>query len=364
MVNPRVHFGVKLALSLFLTALVVWDFGTVELAGSQQKTNHSTPAPSVSLPDIVLTQFGAIPASSVPDDARESKLLSRAFAARTSELIGSWVIPLDSKGDNVVTNISLASEAVDFTILRPNELFSFNEIVGPRTAEKGYKPAAQYSNGEMVIGIGGGICILSTALYNVALETGLEIVERHPHSGPVKYAPPGRDAAVSFGWADLRFKNDTGNVLFIRSKVEDDRLVVAFYGTKIPGRTVEILSEDYEELPYKVIEHEDESVPEGEVIVKKEPRPGFAVTIVRLIRQNGKLIKREVISRDTILPKDKVVLVHPKKDTNTEQEFPNLNLPPVIIPLPDLPPKPDQTQPLPISPPDVGQPSAAQDPAS
>ncbi|MDI6814131.1 MAG: VanW family protein, partial [Desulfitobacteriaceae bacterium] len=210
--------------------------------------------------------------------------------------------------------------------------------------EKGYQPASQYSNGEMVIGIGGGICILSTALYNVALETGLEIVERHPHSGPVKYAPPGRDAAVSFGWADLRFKNDTGNVLFIRSKVEDDRLLVAFYGTKISGRTVEILSEDYEELPYKVIEQEDETVPEGEIVVKKKPRPGFAVTIIRLIRQNGKLVKREVISRDTILPRDKVVLVHPKKDTTPDQEIHDLKLPPIIIPLPELPLELNQTQ--------------------
>lgn len=97
-------------------------------------------------------------------------------------------------------------------------------------------------------------------------------------------------------------------------------------------------------MPYKVIEQEDETVPEGEIVVKKKPRPGFAVTIIRLIRQNGKLVKREVISRDTILPRDKVVLVHPKKDTTPDQEIHDLKLPPIIIPLPELPLELNQTQ--------------------
>ncbi len=196
--------------------------------------------------------------------------------------------------------------------MRPKQVFSFNDIVGIRCEKKGYRPGLMYANGKVVTGIGGGICIVSTLLYSAALETGLQIIERHPHSGPVSYAGPGRDAAVTFGYADLRFKNNTGSTLLIRSTVQQDRLVVALYGTKKPGRTVEIIAEGYEEIAGEVVEKEDMTVPAGEVILEQEPRSGHAVTIVRLIKQDGKLVSREVISRDVVLPRPTIVRVPPK----------------------------------------------------
>jgi vancomycin resistance protein YoaR len=239
-------------------------------------------------------------------------ILNRAFASQIYELLWSGKVDLASRDDDTATNVQLAAAAIDLTTLRPNEVFSFNNIVGMRTAEKGYKSGLMYSQGELVEGIGGGICIVSTLLYEAALETGLRIIERHPHSGPVSYADPGRDAAVSFGWADMCFKNDTDGSLLVRAIVKDTDLIVSIYGKRTPGQMVEVVSEDYQEIPYKTFEKEDETVPEGDVVVKQKAVAGFSVATVRLIKQDGKLVKREIISRDTVLPRHKIMLVPPK----------------------------------------------------
>ena len=290
----------------------------------------------------------------VPNDPRDARLLTEAFSTQASELLAYGALDLSSRADDTLANVILAAEGVDLASLRPNEIFSFNRVVGLRTVERGYRPGLMYSNGEPVTGIGGGICIVSTLLYNAALESGLRIIERHPHSGPVSYAEPGRDSAVSFGWADLCFKNTTENLIHIRAGVKDDRLVVALYGKKKPGRTVEIISEGYEVLPYKTIEKEDASVPEGEFIVEQAPRPGFAVTTVRLIRQNGRLVQREILSHDTVLPRDKVLLAAPGDGTGMSGT-PRLSGPPDRWVVPFEVPKSgpfDQPLALPASPPD------------
>lgn len=252
-----------------------------------------------------------MPAIEVKLSGKESAFLEQAFVSQTSQLLWSAVLPIAYEGPDTVENVRLAAEAVDLTSVEPGETFSFNDIVGIRTEDKGYRAGLMYSDGELITGIGGGICIASTQLYKAALESGFKIVERHPHSGPVSYADPGRDAAVSFGWADMRFENDSDSMLLIRSVVQDDKLMIAFYGEKKPGRTVEIISEGFEAIPYQTIEREDETVLTGESVVDQKGHAGFVVTTVRLFKQNGKLIRREVISHDVVMPSNKIVRVHP-----------------------------------------------------
>ena len=214
-------------------------------------------------------------------------------------------------------NVIIAAQAIDLTVIHPNETFSFNERVGVRSEVKGYKPGLMYSNGEVVMGVGGGICIVSTLLYNGALETGLKILDRRHHSGRVSYAEPGLDAAVAFGSADLCFKNTTGNTIIIRAAVTNDELVITLYGTRKPGQSVEVTTENYTEIPFKIIENEDETVTEGQVIVDQKARTGFDITTIRLIRQGGKLVSREIISQDTVAPRDKIMRVPPKPKPET-----------------------------------------------
>ncbi|MBC7082709.1 MAG: VanW family protein [Firmicutes bacterium] len=123
-------------------------------------------------------------------------------------------------------NVALAAAAVDGVVLQPGEEFSFDRVVGPRLAEAGYREARVISGGKSVPGIGGGICQVSTTLYNVALLAGLEIVERHPHSRPVDYVPPGLDATVAEGQYDLRFRNTLGVPLALSARVDGTRLVM------------------------------------------------------------------------------------------------------------------------------------------
>lgn len=232
------------------------------------------------------------------------------------DVLASDEIELRSDTDELA-NVQIAAQAIDGIIVRPCEVFSFNATVGPRTEDRGFRSGLMFERGEVVSGVGGGICIVSTALFNAAARSGLKILDRGPHSGPVRYAEPGMDAAVVYGCKDMSFKNDTDTPVMIRSTADGDRLTVSVMGKKQPGRSVEIVQKDYTELPFKVIEKEDSTIPEGTVEVKSPARTGFEVTVVRRIKQNGKLVQRDILSHDRIAPRDKVVLIPPKPKGST-----------------------------------------------
>jgi len=316
-------FFTKLITGLLISAPLVYRIATAELAGDGNNIPSSVSVKQLAI-QAGLTAISARFQYPFEQQANTFPLLAKAALCERADLLWKQTLPLGDRDMDTIQNITIAAEAVDYAVVAPGEIFSFNEKVGVRTEEKGYRPGLMYLNGELVQGIGGGICVLSTLLYNAALECGLRIIERHPHSGPVMYALPGRDAAVSYGWADMRFKNNTEHPIVIRTIVKDDQLVVAFYGSKIDGRRIEIRSEDYEEIPYKIIEREDPSIPEGTLEVKQKARPGFSVTTVRLTYQYGKLVSKEVISRDTILPRHKIILVPPKPQVVPVTESPFL----------------------------------------
>lgn len=128
------------------------------------------------------------------------------------------------------TNITLATAALDNTIIWPGQEFSFNEVVGPRTPERGYMPAPVILMGGNNMDYGGGVCQVSSTVYNAALEAGLLVVERHPHSRPVRYVPPNRDATVTFGYLDLRIKNHHDKPVIIKSGVSQGKVWVSILG--------------------------------------------------------------------------------------------------------------------------------------
>ena len=121
-------------------------------------------------------------------------------------LLGQFDIPLRSDPAER-TNIVLSARAVDGVEVDPGQVFSFNGTVGERTPERGYQDGWMFDQGNLVRGTGGGICLVATGLYNAALRAGMGIVERHPHSGLVSYAPPGCDAGVVYGIEDMQFRN-------------------------------------------------------------------------------------------------------------------------------------------------------------
>jgi putative cell wall-binding protein len=135
----------------------------------------------------------------------------------------------DANQVNRTVNIRLATKALDGKRLAPGEQFSFNKSVGERTAEAGYKEALIIEGDVFTPGLGGGICQVSSTLYNAAVLANLEIVERHHHTLPISYVPPGQDATVAYPTLDFKFKNTTGATLLIRSSVEGGTLTFKLY---------------------------------------------------------------------------------------------------------------------------------------
>ncbi|WP_027339204.1 VanW family protein [Halonatronum saccharophilum] len=127
-------------------------------------------------------------------------------------------------------NIEIATKAINNILLLSGETFSFNRVVGPRTKEAGFAEAPEVVDGELTKGVGGGICQVSSTLYNALEVEGLEVVERHAHSKDVGYVPKGKDATVAWDYFDLKFKNNLSSPIIIKAKVVDDKLVVEVLG--------------------------------------------------------------------------------------------------------------------------------------
>lgn len=131
-----------------------------------------------------------------------------------------------------INNLTLATNALRGVTVYDGEVFSFNEAVGERSEKFGYENAKVIVDGKYVDGVGGGVCQVSTTLYNAALLANLSVVEQHRHTLAVSYVEKSFDAMVSYGYADLKIKNDSGSPIFIVGKVEDDTLTFYIYGEK------------------------------------------------------------------------------------------------------------------------------------
>lgn len=153
--------------------------------------------------------------------------LFASFAKTKKGQLGSYYTEMDPTLASRVENIKRAVDKIDGVVINPGESFSYNETVGnSNLPEDGWLPAGVIMNGAMTDGYGGGICQVSTTLFNAVDQAGLTIVERHSHSLHVKYAPPGRDATVAYGVLDFVFSNPLDHPVKIKAKVYDDSYVL------------------------------------------------------------------------------------------------------------------------------------------
>jgi len=156
-----------------------------------------------------------------------------ALASRGGVLIGSYETKfgLGAKARN--QNIALAAKAIDNTVVYPGETFSYNETVGPTTKANGFKKAQVFKKGKKEYGYGGGVCQVSSTLYNAVDKAGLEVLERHDHSLPVDYVPEGKDAATSYGGIDFKFFNNLDRPVRIDSYVDKTAEKSGIVGVKL-----------------------------------------------------------------------------------------------------------------------------------
>ncbi|SFJ53901.1 Vancomycin resistance protein YoaR, contains peptidoglycan-binding and VanW domains [Halobacillus dabanensis] len=148
-----------------------------------------------------------------------------------TQQIGNYLTYYKKSNKGRTTNISLATESINNHVVFPGEVFSFNKVVGKRTKEKGYVRAPVIVRGELEDGIGGGICQVSSTLFNAADNAGLKIVERYSHSRKVPYVPPGRDATVSWYGPDFTFKNEFNTPVLIQAKSVNGMVIVQIYSS-------------------------------------------------------------------------------------------------------------------------------------
>lgn len=163
-------------------------------------------------PDISRTSITKDSQENTENNSTDNKNDTSSTESKKEVEVSSFSTPLKSGVANRITNIKLTCGKINEHILKPGETFSFNQLVGPCTAEEGYKKAEIYVNKKIVYALGGGNCQVSTTLYNAALAVpGLDIVERHEHNGrPVDYIEDGKDATVSYNTKDLKIANNTG----------------------------------------------------------------------------------------------------------------------------------------------------------
>ncbi|MBC7765406.1 MAG: VanW family protein [Hyphomonadaceae bacterium] len=152
-----------------------------------------------------------------------------ALPLPTPSVLKSFSTPILDKKKARLDNIALAIKPIDGKILKPQEEFSFNKTVGERTAERGFQKAIIFFQGKKVHGEGGGICQISTSLFNVAELAGLKITERHKHTEKVDYIEEGKDATVSYGEADLRFVNTFDFPIQIKVSMTKDKMTATLY---------------------------------------------------------------------------------------------------------------------------------------
>jgi vancomycin resistance protein YoaR len=167
----------------------------------------------------------------VPSQTVYPRVDSELLAGIRTNVIGYYVTYFNSRNTERSHNIFLASEAINNYVVFPHETFSFNKVVGKRNKSKGYLPAPIIVKGELSEGIGGGICQVSSTLYNAVDRTGMKILERYSHSKRVPYVPPGRDATVSWYGPDFIFKNNYNQPILIRAKSVSGKMVVMIFSS-------------------------------------------------------------------------------------------------------------------------------------
>ncbi len=223
--------------------------------------------------------------------------VSKETAARCKDKIGTFSTTFNPGNVNRTKNLGNAARLINGAILYPGETFSVHDTISPLTEENGYYAAASYNNGKVEDSLGGGVCQVSTTLYNAVLRAELEIVERSPHSMVVSYADPAMDAAIAGDYKDLKFKNNTDVPIYIQGGTYGGTIYFNVYGeeTRSEDRKVAFKSEIIETIqPGADKVTLDKTKPESYLSVTQEAHIGYKAILWKIVTENGKETKTQV----------------------------------------------------------------------
>lgn len=228
-----------------------------------------------------------------------------------TERLSTFTTTYASSNKPRVNNIHLLADALDGTLLAPGQVFSFNETIGQRTAEKGYQEANAIVNGKLVPQLGGGICQIGSTIFNTVFFSGFPVTERHNHSIYISHYPKGRDATVSWGGPDFKFQNDSDTWVLVSTAYTNSSVTVSLYGTD-PGYKVTYQTGAFTNMvPYSVREIKDAKLPKGTRIVDEKGTSGRSIIVTRIVKKDGKTIRTDTF-KSTYKATEEVVRVGTK----------------------------------------------------
>lgn len=221
------------------------------------------------------------------------------------ELVSEYTTYYPSDFPPRLTNIHRAADLMDGTLVLPGVVFSLNDAVGERTAERGFAAGFIINNGKLEVDYGGGVSQLATTTFNAAFFAGLEIVEHHPHSFYISRYPEGRESTVAWGFKDVRVRNDSEHGIFVTTAYTNSSVTVRVWGTKRFG-IKSIKSARYDIKPFTTIEDARPAGTNRGSCVATEGVPGFKVDVVRVFLRNGSEVDREKF-HTVYAPENKVI---------------------------------------------------------
>ncbi len=221
---------------------------------------------------------------------------------------------------NRIHNVQLVSHLIDHHVIAPGETFSFNQTTGERSADKGFREAPVIINGELQTGLGGGVCQVSTTVFNAAYEAGLPIVSRTNHALYISHYPQGRDATVNYPDTDLKFTNDTGHWLLLRTWVGSSSLTVALYGTPVHRSVISETAPLVVTGPPPIKKVPDPALQVGAAVVEDSGSPSRKTSVERKVYDaSGKLLY-DTTFYSSYRGETRVIRVGTKKKPKTEAQ--------------------------------------------
>lgn len=242
------------------------------------------------------------------------------------DLLATYTTRYDASDTNRTTNLRIACQKINEKVVLPGETFSYNKTLGERSIATGYKNAKVYENGEVVDGIGGGICQISSTLYNAVLMSNLEVTERSNHQFVTSYTPAGRDATVVYGQTDFKFKNTRTYAIKIKASISGGIATVSIYGIKEENEyTVTFSTKTISTIPYTVKYVDDSSLAVGKEKVKQKGANGIITETYIIKSLNGKVISTQLLSKDTYNAMQRIILRGTKGATTNANTNVNTN---------------------------------------
>ena len=243
-----------------------------------------------------------------------SKTVKEIGTEAFPDLLGVCKTNYVASNKNRTTNLILAAGKINGTVLLPGEEFSYNGVVGKRTVEAGYKNAATYSNGQVVDDIGGGICQISSTLYDAAVFANMDITVRRNHQFVTSYLPAGKDATVVWGSQDFKFKNSRKYPVRITATVSGGVATVQIWGVKEDVEyDISIETKQISTIKYTTQYVEDPSLLAGTQKVSQAGANGRKVQAYKVMKLNGQVVSRTLLSTDTYRAMTRIVRVGTKK---------------------------------------------------